>query len=242
MSLKLKLGGGKFALALAGINLGVFLLYFVPYYVMEGKGITEGYEYFRMYTEEIVFWLLPLLSAVFLAVRYFGYGIKGVLRDAPLLALSNLIYTIPFYYLLGIAYSIGDSIVSILWSLGVSIIYILIFFGRTLLLFFIIKLSFERFAPNKETRVEKFVSGSVMDLSAPSTLAIFFAALAEFVIHLATEIYDATSYLINYAGDYRGEDLAYMMFRFIFILCILFASQAICVKMKNVIIEKSGEE
>ncbi len=242
MSLKLKLGGGKFALALAGVNLGLFLLYFVPYYVMEGKGITQGYEYFRMYTEEIVFWLLPLISAIFLTARYVEGGIKGVLRDAAIIALSNAVYTVPFYYLLGIAYSIGDSIMAILWALGVSLIYILLFFGRALLLFFIIKLTLERFVPSEEMRVEKFISGSTMDLSAPSTLAIFFAALAEFIIHLATEIYDAISYLTNYVGDYRGEDLAYMMFRFIFILGMLFASQAICVKMKNVIIEKPDEE
>ncbi len=259
MTAKRKLGTKEFALIFSVANLILFLMYFVPYYVIEVKEVNQAYEYFRAYIYEIVaLWLLPIATATVLLVRCGQESIKKTLVTALLLSLPNLCYTVPIYYLLGIEYG-GDSIESLGFLLLVSAVYILIFFASVIALFYIIKRSLVFFTAkemintlpqqqksnltraawqgyinkSKSAFAEKLNEGKPFDFSHPTSLAFLFAALAEFAVYFIRELYTTVSYLINYAGGYQPAEIAYMIFRFVFILIMLFVLVAVADVVKG---------
>ena len=252
MTERIKLGIKELALIFSATNLVLFLMYFVPYYVVEDFEFSLPYEYFRLYTDEILRWILPVAAAAFLVLRCATRGIKNTLLNATLISLPNLVYTLPYYYLLGIERG-GDTPSSLVMSLLVSVGYTAIFILHILALFFIIKRSVIFFsakelakdlpqkylsnltnemrcnciAQAKDMLPEKLKEGKALDLSHPVSLAFFFASLFEFAIYFTTEVFNAASYLINYAGGYKSGEIAYMIFRFVFVLAMLFLSLAI---------------
>lgn len=247
MSAKVKLGIKGFAAILTLANLALFLLLFIPYYVIEDAEITLGYLYFTEYADEILRWLLPVIAAAVVSIRACGQQFSKAIRPSVLLALSNLAYTVPYYYLVSISRG-SDTPEALLMSLGISLLYIILFSAYTLLLVLIIKTTFKRFtakeiqatlpkeyalAPTKEmwndclkeankSASEKIMRGHMFDFSEPATLGIFFAALMQFTLFFLSEIYTAVSYLITYAGGYKSGEIALMIFRFIFLVIMLF--------------------
>lgn len=208
-------------------SLTLFLISFIPIYVLELEEIPQFYTYFSMYATEIVSWLLPCVCAVILTVICARYDLRTALIKGIPLTLTNLIYTVPYYYLIGIAYGL-DSIESILLSLGVSTAYLLIFYAHTALLFLA-----ARYLLSRTKAIDSLSVGGMLDLSSPATLGIFAVSAIEFVIKLCVELWQSVSYFIEYAGDYRGDDILYMVIRFIFILGMLFVAHAVCFKTKN---------
>ncbi len=252
MTKHIKLGIKEFALIFSALNLIVFLMYFVPYYVLENDEISLAYEYFRLYAGEIILWILPVATAAFLVVHCVKESTKKALSSALLISLPNLVYTLPFYYLLGIEHG-SDTPESLGMSLLVSAGYFVIFFVHTLVLYLIIRRSLIFFTAKELSRAmppkyasnptsemwrdcltqatntlpEKISEGKALDLSHPTSLAFFFASLFEFTIYFSIEIFNAVSYLVNYSGGYKSGEIAYMIFRFIFVLAMLFLSLAI---------------
>lgn len=214
------------SLIFSAVNLVLFLISFVPIYVLELEELSQGYTYFTMYSSEITGWLLPCVSAVIICTIYTRYGLRDALIRGIPLALTNLIYTIPYYYLIGIAYGL-DSIESILLSLGVSIAYVALFYCLTVLLFFAAKFILGRSGAS-------LCDGAPLDLSSAATLAVFAISVGEFLIRLVIELWQTAEYFIEYFGDYRGDDILYIVIRFVFLLAMLFISHAICFKVKNV--------
>jgi predicted exporter len=182
---------------------------------LELEEIPQLYTYFSMYATEIVGWLMPCVCAVILTVTCLHYDLRTALIKGIPLALTNLVYTIPYYYLIGIAYRL-DSIESILLSLGVSAAYLLLFYAHTLLLFLA-----ARYLLSRTREAISLSEGRTLDLSSPATLGIFAISAVEFIIRLCIEIWQSVSYFIEYAGDYRGDDILYMLIRFVFILGML---------------------
>lgn len=251
MSPRSKLGIGGFAVIFTLVNLLLFLLFFIPYYVFEENEPSAAYEYFRMYFELAVQWLLPVVSAAVVAARIAETSYSRSILPSFLLSLTNLSYTIPYYYLLGIAGGL-DTPQSLLFALAISIGYIVIFTLYTMGLTFIIRISLIRFAakeifltlPKKysqtsskdvrksclkdcvkkavKTVPEKVSEGSMFDFSAPVTLGIFFAALMQFTRYFISEVITAVSYLSEYAGSYKGNEIALMIFSFVVLIIMLF--------------------
>lgn len=213
------------SLIFSAVNLVLFLISFIPIYVMELEELPQWYSYFTMYSSEVVTWLLPCSSAVITCVIFTGYGMRDALIRAIPLALTNLVYTIPYYYLIGIAYRL-DSIESILLSLGVSTAYVALFYALAALLFFAAKFILGRSGAS-------LCDGDPLDLSSAATLAVFTISAGEFLIRLVIELWQAAEYFIEYFGDYRGDDILYMVIRFVFLLAMLFISHAICFKVKS---------
>lgn len=222
------------ALGTSLLSLVLFLIVFIPTYVLELEELPEAYSYFVMYSTEISGWLLATVTAILLTVIQFEHGMKATLISAIFLTLPNLVYTIPYYYLIGIAYGL-DSVESILLSLGVSILYLAVFYLHALLLYFVIKYIFVK---REGENISAFFDGSLLDLSHSATLAVFAASFVEFIIHLVMEIYQVISYLVEYAGDYKGDDIIYIVFRFIFLLGMLFISHFVCFKVKKAVTAK----
>lgn len=219
---------GRASLILSAINLVLFLISFVPIYVMEIEELPQAYTYAIMYSTEIAGWLLPCVSATLLGVILTRYALRDALINGIFLTLTNLVYTVPYYYLIGIAYGL-DSIESILLSMGVSLAYLGLFYAHTMLLLFALKYLLYREKGNGASLCD----GTLLDLSCPATVAVFAVSLGEFAIRVIIELWQTVSYFIEYAGDYRGDDILYMVIRFLFLLAMLFVSHAICFKIKN---------
>ncbi len=258
MTKRAKLDIKSFSLIFSVANLVLFLMYFMPYYVAEDYEFSLAYEYFRLYTDEILRWILPVAAASFLAMRCANDGVKKMLSYTLFISLTNLVYTIPFYYLLGIERG-GDTPGSLVMSLLVSLGYTAIFFAHTLVLCFVIRRSVIYFTAKELTKKlppkymscptdemwrgciseaqaslpEKLSEGKMLDLSHPTSLAFFFASLFEFTFYFLIEVFNAGSYLINYVGGYRSGEIAYMIFRFVFILSMLFLSLAVSQVVKK---------
>ena len=224
------------SLIFSAVNLALFLTSFVPIYVLELEEIPQIYAYFSMYSTEIVGWLLPCVCAVILSTICARYDLRTALVRGIPLTLTNLVYTVPYYYLIGIAYRL-DSVESILLSLGVSAAYLLLFYAHSALLFLVARYLLTRAKPR-----DSLSESGMLDLSCPATLSLFAVSAIEFVIRLCIELWQSVSYFIEYAGDYRGDDILYMVIRFIFILGMLFAAHTVCFKSQKAILNHIGKE
>ncbi len=251
-----------------GANLLVFLMIFIPiyvtselnniYYFIYRFGDYANYFYFVDYLEQIIHWIAPIFSAVLLTHRYANFGTKKTVFSAIRLSAANLVYTIPFYYL--VAMSEGAySTQALIWSVGTSLVYCLILFICSLILFLVIKTAVCFFVakeeintlpPKKKKEQAKqllkenfkkansylsanFSESRALDFTSPATLGVFFASLLTFVFYLGVEIANTAAYLNEAAGTYRPEEIAYMLFRYIFLLIMLFLSHAVCNSIKN---------
>lgn len=275
MSLKSKLGIGRGALILAGINLLLFLLIFIPIYVIDNLdnlyyyilrvGDYSGFFYFVTFLDEVFRWIAPVFSGVLLCQRYAHFGMKKTLTAGLKLSAASLIYAIPFCYLYAMSNG-AYTVEALLWGAFVSLIYALVFYVQSLIMFVIIKrtvcyfdaraalsqlpplksegskkaLMKKHIAKADEALAENLSAGGIFDFSSPGTLGVFFASLFNFAVYLVKEIVDTSSYLKEYAGTYRTEEIGYMVFRFIFILALLFICHVIChfAKSKSEYIEE----
>ncbi len=258
----------KLVTVFAVTNLILFLIFFLPFYVFEVESDAEVIGYIISIVQEIgLYWLLPSSAAVYMLLLYTQNGIKKPLISAIPLALTSLIYTVPYYYLVGII--IGyDSIESLWFLLLVSFVYVTLFYAITVILFFIGKEIFiKNLAKNKiadlpplvrqnitkknlkdarkcaiEQSFNSFSEGKTFDLSAPSTLSLFMISFTIFLFHLIIEIYDAYTYFTQNVGNYSGDMVAYTVFRFLFILLMLFVTQAVnSFAKKRLLIPTSAE-
>lgn len=274
MSLKSKLGIGKGALILAGINLLLFLLVFLPIYVIDDLdnlyyyilrvGDYSGFFYFVSHLEEAFRYFSPVFAGVLMCQKYASFGLKKTLTAGLKLSAASLIYTIPFCYLYAMSNG-AYTVEALLWGAFVSLIYMIILYIQSLIMFVIIKRTVcyfnakaalselpplksdsskkafikEHMEKSEKNLAKILSSGDTFDFSNSGTLGVFFASLLNFTIYLVKEIIGTASYLKEYAGTYRTEEIGYMVFRFIFILALLFICHAVChfVKSKSEYLE-----
>ncbi len=263
MSLKSKLGIGRGASILLGLNFLLFLLVFIPIYVINDldnlyyyiyrSGEYSGFFYFVSHLDELLRWCTPIFAGVLLCQRYAYFGLKKALTGGLKLAAASLVYTIPFCYLYAMSNG-AYTVEALLWGLFVSLMYMLVLYLQSLIMFVIIKrtvcfftakealanlpplktktsskaLMKEHIKNADDNLAQNLSGGAAFDFASPATLGIFFASLFNFAIYLVKEIIDTASYLKEYAGTYRPEEIGYMVFRFIFILALLFVCHAIC--------------
>ena len=223
------------------------------YYYILKAGDYSGFFYFVSHVEEFVRWCSPVFAGVLLCQRYAFFGLKKTLTAGLKLSAASLIYTIPFCYLYAMSNG-AYTVEALLWGAFVSLIYAVILYLQSLIMFVIIKktvcyfkakaalselppiksvnskkaLMKEHVAKAEKSLAKNLSAGGAFDFSSPGTLGVFFASLFNFAIYLVKEIIDTASYLKEYAGTYRTEEIGYMLFRFIFILALLFICHAVC--------------
>ena len=238
------------SLAFAGVNLLVFLTFFIPNYVFEES--TEIIEYTRIFLTKFAEFALPTIAASILFKICFDSGIKSIIKGAVIFALPRIVYLLPYYYLYHIAFGY-DSIESISLSALVTVFGVAINALVILALFFIARLLATNAAmkpiiaklPPKvqqnltketksEARLEAVKSLSAVDipeqafdLQNPITLGIFGAAFSGFGINLLSEIIDTVTYLVDYAGYYRMDEIIYIVVCYLFLMAELFATHLI---------------
>ena len=236
-----------FCSVFSAVNLLVFLLFFIPNYVLEES--TEIIEYSRIFITKFAEFAIPVVSATLLFGLLIERGTKSAVKGALVLALPRIIYLLPYYYLYHIAFGY-DSIESILLSALVTVFGVAITFATILLLLLLarflaskacMKPIAEKLPPKMqkdmtmETRTqlkkeaEKSMStlgipDTALDFSHPITLGIFSASFAGFCLNFLVEFFDTVTYLLDYAGYYRIEEIIYIVVCYLFLLAEFFVT------------------
>lgn len=231
-------------------NLITFLMFFIPFYVIQRN--TDAYEYFRIFFTKFIEFSLPVIAVPLLIRIYSDNGSGKGLICAIFLALPKAIYLLPYYYLYHIAYGY-DSVESIGLSALVTVFGIALNWGCMVLMLLLSrflatkacrKKLTEKLPPNTRQNLTEEIKNSIkkdsseqllaldspakpFDFSHPWSLGLFGATFALFVVSVLREIVDTVSYLIDYAGYYRMEEIIYMTACYLFVLLELFGVYAI---------------
>ena len=179
------------------------------------------YSYVFFYFKEIVDFILPLIAAVALFVAYEAKGSSLLLLRAIPYSLTTVLFKFPYhafdYAYQGIEIS-GVMLFSALNTLlGTAVIYI-----RITVLCLLIRLVAERLKKSKAQQYSAalFAVTNPTDLDAPINMGIAASAAATFIYGLVFEIIDTVKYLISYSGSYQISEIAYMTFRYFFLLIL----------------------
>ena len=206
-----------------GLHLVIFLMYFIPYYVVQTNADSSGlviYEYIRSFMTKFIEFAIPVVACT---VIYFTESVQTIGRAALrclYIALGKLIYLIPYYYLWFYEASGGsDSGEALVMSALASLFDLTIFFVYILLLFLAI-----RFISNRRNCKEIH---SAFDFSYALCVGIFVPSFVQFLIYFIQEVITTVDYLKSYAGYYRTGEIVYMIFSFLFIFACMIATHLI---------------
>ena len=248
----------------AGINLFLLLIFYIPVYVLNVEMSTwyDGWYYASSMITDFVEFVMPIPFAVLL---YFTSrnSLSTLVQRTIYFALPKIVYILPYYYLYALSYGY-DSVEGLLISLAVTAGGVIISALHVLLLYFVIGFAARRIAALKmratlphnydkkplgaieaefhdeiEKDMDEYVyKRGVFDVSSPIIGGIFAASAVEFIYSLAVEIANTISYLVEYVGDYRLDEVIYIVLCFIMILIELFAAHALGYLTKIFITEK----
>ena len=249
----------------AGVNLFLLLLFYIPVYVLEVEMSTwyDGWYYSSRIITSFVEFLMPVPFAVILFFNAREDRFRQLAHKALYFALPKIAYILPYYYLYSLSYGY-DSLEGLLISLGVTVGSIVISDLHILLLYFVIGFTARRITASKmkatlprsydkkplgaieaefEREIEHDLEESIhkrgiFDIQLPFIGAIFAASFVEFTYSLLSEIASTVSYLLECAGDYRIDEIVYIVVCFTLILIELFASHALGYFAKIFITEK----
>lgn len=241
----------NFALIFAAFNLFSFLMFFIPYYVLEVE--IESIEYARIFLTKFIEFGLPVMGGALLLASGAKEKFGTKLLNGLFISLPRLVYLLPYYYLYFIAYGY-DSIESIGLSSLVTLFGILVMICHMLVICYVGVLAEQIFYKTKRRKeksknisnsqdkvspeavdslnsemMNEFLSGkNPFIFSTALAIGLFSASMVEFVIALASEIISTVEYLISYAGQYRIEEIIYMTVSYLFILFETLVVYAIC--------------
>lgn len=252
-------------------NLLMFCLFYIPNYVLMLN--AEWIEYLRIFLSKFFEFLLPAVAATVLFLSYAADGLKKTIKRAICLSLPRIIYLLPYYYLYYI-FNFYDSVESLTMSAFVSLFGAALLSGQILLLFLVIRIfarlpllrkakealpiNEQRSTPRdvlralKKSADEEVLSSlsdkELFNFARPTSLGIFAAAFASFVINFVVEIFDTVVFIIDietsYSGNYYIEEIIYIIACYLFLAVELMACHAICCLIRNALNknEKENEE
>ena len=248
---------GKMTAVLAAIEALAFLVIYIPNYVIEVDSIALTYVV--QFLNRFLSFLLPLLSATYIFSTATVLPKSNVIV-ALQLSLTTLIYSIPYNYLVYLAQG-NDSIESLSISLLLSAINVPAFALITLLLHAVMliatvnvgkKIYIDKLPPAYRQRTPKDMrlqarrsvienlsvhlrEGAIFDITSPTVFGIFAASFVQFAVYLVIELIDIVAFLIEYVGDYRNDEIFYIVFVLVFIFLELFAAHAICYLQRGIL-------
>jgi hypothetical protein len=81
-----------------------------------------------------------------------------------------------------------------------------------------------------------------LDLADPVSAAIFSSSFAMFIYNTVGEIIDTVSYFDSVYGVYNTGEIIYILFRYVFILSMIFISHAAAIFIKNKLFTSANKE
>lgn len=247
------------------VNLLLFLLFYIPRYVLFVE--NDAWYYFYTFFTRLIEFLLPTLSATLLFVKSTEQSTGRLFVYGAWFTIPRFIYYFPYYYLYETAYG-SDWIESILYSLLTNLVLLPIYFLHIMGLYFIMSLFARRtvkreviaknpqygkadLSRREDARLGEMVRLRLYDDMAregmfnfdlTASFSILLGCIAEFVYRLIFECVDAVGYLIEYAGSYRTREIIYMVCSFTFILVELVAAYIIAYLFKRLLTLPQTEE
>ena len=253
------------------LHLVIFLMYFIPYYVMESDISSQGleiYEYVRTFVSRFLEFSIP---AVACAVVYFSdssqKGGKAVLK-CLYVVLGRLVYLLPYYYLWFMEISGGaDSVEAIIMASLSSIFDLIFFWAYTVILYVLLRFVAKRIEYRKalnaltpqirekltkddtnkllisaKAKIDAYPEQSgVFDFSNALCAGLFATAFIQFLVCFVQEAITTVDYLKSYAGNYRAGEILYMIFSFLFIFASMLLTHMINYKLATALREKEVE-
>lgn len=253
-------------LASLALHLLMFLMYFVPNYVIGVNKELIGYKIYAAIGAYITRFLEFAIPALACAAVYFSNpqqkALKAVLKCLSL-ALCKLIYYIPHYYLVFMQGNTIDSVNALFMSGIFSILFVILSWIHIMLLFASLRIvarisryrnSIKELTPQKKEKLTKKDKknmlacakaeidaypelGNDFDFSYPLCVGLFAPTFIQFIIYLVQELITTVDYLKPDSGLYNVEDIITMIFTYLFI----FASMLITHKLIVMIFVKTRE-
>lgn len=248
------------ALSSVGIHLLTFLMYFIPYYVVEIGDFASGfeiYEYIRIFLSNFIDFAVPAVASAVLCFCDISQSTGKTILHGLYISLGKLAYLLPYYYLYFMQISGGnDSAEALAMSALAGVFDTLVLWGNILLFCLITRLVAKHFCyrkklseiptlireklteKNKKEIMESAKAEALsiselnktFDFSNPATVGIFVPAFIQFVLYLIPEITTTADYLKTYAGYYRTNEIIYMIVSFLFILASMLVTHLIAFK------------
>ncbi len=259
------------ALSSALLHLVTFLMYFIPYYVMEADISSQGleiYEYVRTFVSRFLEFAIP---AVACAVVYFSdssqKGGKAVIR-CLYIALGRLVYLLPYYYLWFMEISGGaDSVEAVIMACISSVFDLIFFWAYIVLLYALLRLVAKRIEYRKtlkaltpqvrekltkddtnkllisaKAKIDAYPEQSgVFDFSNALCAGLFAPAFIQFLVYFVQETITTVDYLKSFVGNYRAGEILYMIFSFLFIFASMLVTHVINCRLATALREEEVE-
>ena len=202
-----------------GITFGVNFIAFAYYYAFAMIfSVYEPIYYVMPALFDLVVMLTPIITAAFMLLC--GAKVWQALLLGILPSLSRVVYSVPMYYLQFVLYEDYDSIEAFLYGLFPTFLWVLLSYalsviGYLLLLAFTAKIR----AINKDN---PYAFCGYLSLDDPLSRGFAVLALLGFAYEFIYQLVLTLSYLLENAGDYRLDDIAYMLTYYIFTLALFF--------------------
>lgn len=224
-------------LIMAGINIGVYLVYHLSYHL--------GQYWFDLLADYVMdAWdcLLPAISAFLMLFVYSRRGAGSALIYALIISLARLFYTIPFYYLYFMtSVTAPSSLDSITTSLLSSALVYVTFYLHIFALWGIGVLIYRHKSQNGKPELYQMLSERGMfNFEAGSTVIIFVISLVQFLYALRVPVIATADYFAEYGLNTRVGDLIHMLFNYLFVIFMLVLCHVILCKLKDRLTEGDG--
>lgn len=214
---------------LAALYFLTFLIYHL--FIRMIGGAVSAYAFF--YFHEIIEFALPVIAALSLYATYTVGGSGLMLLRALPYALATVLFRFP-YHAFEYAYE-GIEIGGVmLFSALNALLSALVAYLETVVLCLLIRIVTERVAYKRGySGREALVAAPAFNLEIPINLGILSASGAMLVYKLVLEIIDTVTYFINYGSSYRIGEIAYMTFRYLFLLALALGVHFLTASIKN---------
>lgn len=215
-----------------------FVLFYLNSFIIEYNRFTEGIEYVRFFADDLIHFLIPALSGAIALIGFEYGGARSTLVGCIPLALTRLIYTLPYYYLYHV-YMGFDSIEALLASLVISVLIAVITYLWVLLLAFVSRLCLKRMCVRVGILpTEALGADALLDMSSPAVASIAAIAFIGFTAELIEEIINTVNYLIEYADSYRMSEIVYIVICFVFLAAKLIISHLLMSYVRRLTIKR----
>ena len=210
-----------------------FLLRLLSVYIAEYAFVS----YLSFYFYEIASSVLPLIASVSLFITYTERGMNKSLLRILFFVLTGLLYCAPTY---AVDYAISGETVgyTVLITALKSLFSLVLDYLKYTVIFLVILFITRKIATAKKYNgysVEKaLLNDSPFDFSEPLNVAFFAGCLVIFVYNLVTEIIDTVNFIAEYSGIYQAGEIIYIIFRYIYILALLFLTQILIFLYKKI--------
>ena len=212
----------KTVIFLSLINVLAFLVYYTAFYVFRNQVTLYVFYYFTEFANSV----LPILAATALLTSYVKYGVNKSLLHALCFSLTWILNLFP-YYAYEYAYQRLEIGAVLTFAAIHTFFMIIVTYIEITVLFLLMIFVSEKNAKRKGCSFDKSVilkENSPTDFGNPVTMGIFSASAAMFVYNLVNEIIDTVSYIRDVDGFYETGEIIYIVFRYFFLLAMLFVS------------------